>query len=148
MIQDVLVALSVSKETSTLSLCNVDSDKFKDFNCDIGNVIEITPGDAKWWNYFLCGIKGVFEDCGVAKPVGMRCLVDGKIPNSAGLSSSSALVVSAAICEMCPNVASITVVVEWKFLSGGVWANGVEIAKEDLANLCAKAERFIGTQGQ
>ena len=63
----------------------------------------------------------------LASNFSMSCLVDGIIPPSAGLSSSSALVVSAAI-------ATIKVI-------------GAKITKTDLADLCAKSERFIGTQG-
>lgn len=61
--------------------------------------IEIVPGEVDWWNYFLCGIKGVLEDRAVSPDtvIGMDCFVEGQIPPRAGLSSSSALVVSAAI---------------------------------------------------
>ena len=41
-----------------------------------------------------------FNGEGFAANIGLRCLIDGTVPPSAGLSSSSALVVSAAICEM------------------------------------------------
>ena len=61
--------------------------------------LTITPGDAAWHNYFLCGVKGVREEFSVSDASGLDCLVDGTIPPSAGLSSSSALVVSAAVCE-------------------------------------------------
>ena len=64
------------------------------------------PGEAKWWNYFLCGIKGVLEEQTVSDPSGLTCLVDGRIPPSAGLSSSSAMVVAAAICK-CPTLAAV-----------------------------------------
>ena len=43
------------------------------------------------------------------------------------MSSSSALVVSAALVT--------------------VWANNITVGKEELANICARSERFIGTQG-
>ena len=77
----------------TLQMCSVTSFQ----------PLTITPGDASWHNYFLCGVKGVVEEFngeGFAANIGLRCLVDGTVPPSAGLSSSSALVVSAAICEM------------------------------------------------
>ncbi len=64
---------------------------------------------------------------GVGGAVGMDCMVDGRVPPRAGLSSSSALVVSAAICTM--------------------HANDIDLSRQALADLCAKAERFIGTQG-
>ena len=63
------------------------------------------------------------------KHVGVNCLVSGTIPPSAGLSSSSALVVAATLVK--------------------VWAHGLldQISKSEIANLCARSERFIGTQG-
>jgi len=59
--------------------------------------------------------------------VGFYAMVDGRIPPSAGLSSSSALVVSAALSTM--------------------YIQGWSMSPEDLANLCARSERHIGTQG-
>ena len=63
------------------------------------------------------------------KPVGVNCFVSGTIPPSAGLSSSSALVVAATLVT--------------------VWAHGLldQINRSEIANLCARSERFIGTQG-
>ena len=86
----------------------------------------IPQGKISWWCYFLCGVKGVVEDRSVSSPSGMQCLMSGSIPPSAGLSSSSAVVVSAALAT--------------------VWSNKVDIDREELASLCARAERFVGTQ--
>ena len=77
------------------------------------NDLELIEGKAPiWWNYFLCGVKGVVGELlhhdgkdghsnGVdeAKNFGFIALMDGKIPPSAGLSSSSAVVVAAAVCK-------------------------------------------------
>ena len=49
----------------------------------------------------------------------MRALVSGSIPPSAGLSSSSALVVSGALVT--------------------VWATGLSTDREQLASLCARS---------
>lgn len=96
--QDVLVAVTRATD-SKIVLRNSDGAAYGGFECAADSV-EIRSGDAKWWNYFLCGVKGVAEDkLGCNAVIGMKCLVDGKIPRSAGLSSSSALVVSAAICK-------------------------------------------------
>ncbi|CAF4608238.1 unnamed protein product, partial [Rotaria magnacalcarata] len=59
--------------------------------------------------------------------IGMKVLIDGTIPRSAGLSSSSALVVCAALTTAI--------------------ANGITIGKTDLAERCAECEKYIGTQG-
>jgi len=122
--QDVLVA--VCKTGGGLSLCNMDT-KYGQY--ELGSLAEITiPGDSPaWWGYFLCGLKGVQEEFTVSAPPGLSVLVSGVIPHSAGLSSSSALVVSAALVS--------------------VWANGVSVTREELASVCARSERFIGTQG-
>ena len=81
-----------------------------------------------WYNYFLCGLKGVLEEYpALSADFSLNCYVDGRIPPSAGLSSSSALVVAAAMTA--------------------VKLTGAEVTKTGLADLCAKSERFIGTQG-
>lgn len=58
---------------------------------------------------------------------GMKARVLGMIPPSAGLSSSSALVCAAALAF--------------------AHINKVALAKQELADLCAKSECYIGTQG-
>ncbi|XP_054307195.1 N-acetylgalactosamine kinase isoform X5 [Pongo pygmaeus] len=57
----------------------------------------------------------------------MNCLVDGNIPPSSGLSSSSALV-------CCAGLVTLTVL-------------GRNLSKVELAEICAKSERYIGTEG-
>ena len=78
------------------------------------NDIELIQGKAPmWWNYFLCGVKGVVSEllqCDdkekstsngieIVTNCGYAALMDGKIPPCAGLSSSSAVVVAAALCK-------------------------------------------------
>ena len=60
---------------------------------------------------------------------GINCFVDGTIPPSAGLSSSSALVVAASLVTL------------W------VIGDHSRVSRSEVANLCARSERFIGTQG-
>ena len=85
---------------------NENEEKYSDFETDLptDGKLEISEG-VQWSNYFLCGVKGVFEEIlslkEGARPRGMNCLVLGSIPPSAGLSSSSALVVSAALGNPC-----------------------------------------------
>jgi len=122
--QDVLVA--VAKTAGGLTLCNVDTKYAQHAEGSLED-ITIPGGSPSWWGYFLCGLKGVQEEFSVQKPSGLNILVSGIIPPSAGLSSSSALVVSSALVS--------------------VWANGVSVTREELASVCARSERFIGTQG-
>jgi galactokinase len=63
---------------------------------------------AHWTNYFLCGYKAILAlneniRSYVKKPVGMKILIDSQVPPAAGLSSSSAFVVCAAITTMYAN---------------------------------------------
>ena len=90
-----------------MKLSNVNGCLYPDRDVDLsgGGALPVMPkdggGDEKpqWWHYFLCGIKGVLQVQTEATPKGFNAVVDGKIPPSAGLSSSSALVVSAALCK-------------------------------------------------
>lgn len=71
----------------------------------IGDVttFEITKDVPHWYKYVLCGIQGVKEQVGGGGFKGFKALVDGTIPRSAGLSSSSALVCCAALSMMKAN---------------------------------------------
>ena len=78
----------------------------------------------------LISLQGVSEEVAKdGKHIGVNCFVSGTIPPSAGLSSSSALVVAASLVT--------------------VWAHGLldQISRSEIANLCARSERFIGTHG-
>ena len=75
---------------------------FSYFQCSIKE-FEINRSQPDWHNYVLCGIKGMTEFLGLTSSVGMQCVVDGCVPSSAGLSSSSALVCCAALATMQAN---------------------------------------------
>ena len=114
--QDMLVAGARDQE-GKLSLTNLD-EKYARYEQDSLTEITIPAERPQWWAYFLCGLKGVLEERGLSGLGGVKLLVSGVIPPSAGLSSSSALVVSAALLA--------------------VWEQQIQIGKEDLANLCAR----------
>jgi N-acetylgalactosamine kinase len=82
-----------------------------------------------WGNYVKAAIHEILEAGWVDtnKAVGFQAVVDGSIPESAGLSSSSALVVASALA----------------FLT----ANDKTIDKALLAELLARAERYVGSEG-
>lgn len=85
-------------------------------------------GAPEWYQYVLCGIKGILETLPAeTTPTGFCAAVFGNIPPSSGLSSSSAL------------VCSVTLAVARGFK--------LVLTKEKLADLAAKSERYIGTQG-
>jgi N-acetylgalactosamine kinase len=82
-----------------------------------------------WGNYIKAAVHGILDAGWVdaEKAVGFQAAVGGTIPESAGLSSSSALVVASALA----------------FLT----ANNKSIDKNQLAELLARAERYVGSEG-
>lgn len=83
---------------------------------------------AVWHNYILCGIRGIKEEGGLSGPLtGLDISVSGNIPPSSGLSSSSALVCATALAV--------------------AHAHDLSLARDTLAEICARCERHVGTQG-
>eukprot|EP00164_Ancoracysta_twista_P011034 GFYU01016857.1.p1 GENE.GFYU01016857.1~~GFYU01016857.1.p1 ORF type:complete len:494 (-),score=118.76 GFYU01016857.1:53-1468(-) len=90
------------------------------------NNIDINPQAHHWTNYALCGLKGVIETANITSPKGMNVVVHGTVPSGAGLSSSSALVCAFALASAA--------------------ANGLQMEKLAIADLCARCEKYVGTQ--
>ncbi|XP_065727278.1 N-acetylgalactosamine kinase isoform X3 [Phocoena phocoena] len=122
--QDMLIAVEPVK-THVLQLANTNP-LYPDFSTSANN-IQIDKTKPLWHNYFLCGFKGIQEHFGLSDLTGMNCLVDGNIPPSSGLSSSSALV-------CCAGLVTLTVL-------------GMNLSKVELAEICTKSEHYIGTEG-
>ncbi|XP_012674043.1 N-acetylgalactosamine kinase [Clupea harengus] len=122
--QNILAAVSVNN-TQTIHLAN-SNEKYQDFTV-ASDSIAIDGDNPQWQYYFLCGVKGIQDQLGLSPLAGMRCVVDGTIPASSGLSSSSALVCCAGLVTM--------------------EANRKALSKVELAEVCAKCERYIGTEG-
>jgi len=82
-----------------------------------------------WGNYIKAAINGILEAEIVdrQRALGFHAVVGGTIPESAGLSSSSALVVASALA----------------FLT----SNGTTVETQTLAELLAHAERYVGSEG-
>ena len=122
--QDITIAFRLNND-GVIKMANVDPTKYTD---QTSPTKEFTIDGHQWYHYFLCGYKGVLEHACIQNPVGFDLLMDGSIPPSAGLSSSSAVVCCAALVA--------------------VYANKVELpSKKELAELCARSERYIGTEG-
>ncbi|KAK7116531.1 hypothetical protein V1264_002198 [Littorina saxatilis] len=119
------IVLAVSNNAENIILANTDP-AFEEMSCKAADVT-IDKSDRRWHNYALCGIKGVMEHAGQTSAKGFNALVVGRIPKSAGLSSSSALVCCAALAMAHVN--------GWKF------------TMRELSELTAKCERYIGTEG-
>lgn len=89
---------------------------------------DIAPGaDGDWGNYHKAAVQGLVRHLGArhAGWVGGFHLVDGDVPSGAGLSSSSALVVASGLALLA--------------------VNGIEVPRAELAEVLARAERYVGT---
>lgn len=125
--QNIMVAVAVCPGTTKLQLANINP-KYRSYECDITAFeIEIGDGSPDWYKYFLCGVRGVIEHFSIVASCGMKILVSGNIPPASGLSSSSALVSAATLTTS--------------------FANKLSLNKQVLAEISAKCERYIGTQG-
>ncbi|RKY66843.1 MAG: hypothetical protein DRQ02_08185 [Candidatus Latescibacterota bacterium] len=86
---------------------------------------EITPGH--WSNYIKAAVLRLQDRFQNRALKGMNIMVSGDIPSSAGLSSSSALVVASALAT--------------------VELNNLDISRQELVELCAQGEWYVGTRG-
>ncbi|XP_070406439.1 N-acetylgalactosamine kinase-like [Nothobranchius furzeri] len=123
--QSILAAVSLNN-SGKIHLSNTNP-QYQDFTVSCSEDITIDKDNPKWFYYFLCGVKGIQEKFGITRLAGMSCVVDGTIPPSSGLSSSSALVCCSGLVTM--------------------EANQKSLSKVALAEICAKCERYIGTEG-
>ncbi|ELU08263.1 hypothetical protein CAPTEDRAFT_220087 [Capitella teleta] len=122
--QDIVIAAAQSDDDE-IQLNNSDS-KYAPFHCKTTKYA-IDRDAPKWFHYFLCGFRGICENFQLQQPRGMQLLIDGCIPASSGLSSSSALVCCAALATMR--------------------INDLHLSKVELSELCQHCERHIGTEG-
>ena len=133
-IQPAITALLGKLPEKSLKLVNVKADRYHSFETPLTEDICINDdGQPHWWNYFLCGLKGVMEQLKLETwpSEGLACLIDGNIPPASGLSSSSALVITGALATL-----SIVQKLDDKAFD-----------RFALAALCAESEKYIGTQG-
>ena len=118
------------RNRTTITIANTDP-QFEDRMFFVEEEIPPFPqGD--WGNYVKAGVRCIVRYfLGQGKKIedyrGGDLMVHGTVPPAAGLSSSSALVVAAAIA----------------FLE----LNGLTIEKEEFAGVLAEGERYVGTQG-
>jgi N-acetylgalactosamine kinase len=85
-----------------------------------------------WANYVKAAAQGVIDHfsahrAGAAKFRGATMFIDGRVPPAAGLSSSSALTVAAALAFMA--------------------INALELPPLECAAMTARSERYVGTMG-
>ncbi|PZC74064.1 hypothetical protein B5X24_HaOG208381 [Helicoverpa armigera] len=128
--QDILIAAATLNKPE-LHVRNINN-KYVNYNteiksCENIDIVADPNGKPFWYNYVLCGVKGALEFLGDKITNGLQLCVDGIVPPASGLSSSSALVSAACLALL--------------------YAQNVPLSKTEIASLCAKCERYIGTQG-
>src|SRR5262245_50531180 len=107
---------------AVVRLANVD-ERFAPRGFEVSRAIEpFARGD--WGNYSKAAAQALARDLGIAR--GMDAVVSATLPAAAGLSSSAALVVASALAILA--------------------ANERELDPLALAELCADAERYVGTR--
>ncbi|XP_055845987.1 N-acetylgalactosamine kinase [Episyrphus balteatus] len=128
--QSILLAVGYTRANNFLYLRNIDVN-FDNYKCDLKSFrIDIPEkGGPEWYKYFLCGVKGIFENINEQDQgcIAMTVALSGNIPHGSGLSSSSALVSSATLATSFAYKASLD--------------------RKTLASISASCERYIGTQG-
>ncbi|MCC6406184.1 MAG: galactokinase [Planctomycetes bacterium] len=87
------------------------------------SIAPFAAGD--WGNYVKAAAEILAREHGVTR--GFDGVVAGDVPAASGLSSSAALVVASALALRV--------------------ANGLELESRAFADLCARGERYVGTQG-
>ncbi len=119
--REVRLAVSPRKDR-WVCLTNVDA-RFPARDFELAARIDpFAQGD--WGNYAKAAAQMLVSRSRIKR--GVDVFVEGDIPPAAGLSSSSALLVGCALALMS--------------------ANAVEIGALELAEMCAKAERYVGTR--
>lgn len=124
--RDVVMAVSASSD-QTVEVVNTNP-RYE--RCLFEARFPLEPySQGDWGNYIKAAVNGILEAKIVdrQRALGFRAVVGGTIPESAGLSSSSALVVAAALA----------------FLT----SNNTTIGTQTLADLLAHAERYVGSEG-
>ncbi|XP_017485096.1 PREDICTED: N-acetylgalactosamine kinase [Rhagoletis zephyria] len=134
--QCILLAVGQNAENTFLQIRNVEATYYENFKCDLNALSIDLPanGGPKWYNYYLCGVKGIYDqiqqlsdDKQPFNPLGMTIALSGNIPPASGLSSSSALVSAAALAT--------------------AHVHQLPLDRRHLAAISARCERYIGTQG-
>jgi len=127
--QDIRVAFAPTRDDGRVQMRNLDP-SFPDATFLNDSAIPPSPA-GHWENYTKAAVTGLNRHFGVREFVGMDLLVGGTIPMSAGLSSSSALVVACALAYLrCLD----------KRLDH-------DISRIELAAVLAEAEHYVGTRG-
>lgn len=107
-----------------IKIVNINHD-YPEAEFELSDNIQPSP-QGHWENYIKAAVQALCKRDG-NNLRGMNVLFDGNIPKSAGLSSSSALVIASAL----------------SFIA----VNGISIDNLELAEMMAEGEKYVGTQG-
>jgi galactokinase len=117
------IIVAMARDDTTVELRNVDSAyAAHEFQIE-AKIPPSAMGD--WSNYVKGGFQGVIDHFGIEKLRGLTMTVDGRVPPTAGLSSSAALTVSSALALMA--------------------ANGLAQDALGTAQMVARSEWYVGT---
>lgn len=119
-----ITAIAGCRNDTEVRVANIRPD-YESGGFELSHDILHSPG-GHWLNYVKAGMQGVHEYL-PEESAGCNVLFQGAIPNSAGLSSSSALVVASALTALT--------------------VNNVKMDRLELAETMSRAERYVGTQG-
>lgn len=127
---DVIMAFCVGGDS--IEIANMEDEKFPAEKYDIPTATQVLTIDQTktvWTNYFKCGHtvgrKYLRESGQEVKPVGIKILVHGTVPDACGLSSSAAFVVCSTLVTL---------------LSQGM----AEVSRDLLTKLSITCEQLIG----
>ncbi len=141
-----VVMAAALREDDNVTLRNVNRKEFPDSDFRIGEllgqanwvdwmdyinsttvrqVLQANRGD--WSNYAKAAVLRLQHACPRQRLKGMDCAMAGDIPMSAGLSSSSAIVVACAESALA--------------------LNGLDINMQEFVDLCGEGEWFVGSRG-
>ncbi|KAI3642332.1 hypothetical protein MP228_011887 [Amoeboaphelidium protococcarum] len=147
--KDILIAVGVNSGTNnnsdkskSIRVSNMNSEKFPSRQFTIQSssqdYLAIDASKHEWSNYFLAGMKGILMHLkvGDGDVIGFNCLVDGTVPDGAGVSSSSAFVCCSALAcyqlyKSCSSSTQLQDVIK-------------QIDKLKLTEIAIRSERFVG----
>jgi galactokinase len=142
--QEIFITAALRKDSKILAY-NIDGNSFKKFQLDFSSLnsrvlkdwqellnsedilLEYRSPGGDWYNYIKAAYLRIANRCNNEKIWGANLCVSGNIMIAAGLSSSTALTTGIlhALLEL----------------------NNIQLSDDELINLCAEAEWFVGTRG-
>ena len=125
-----------------------------------GNSTPFDASEKDWSHYVLCAFFGVLEGFllknhdsndnawrEILRGKRLLLLIHGTVPQGAGVSSSSALVVSSTLAVLTIMHSLQQQRQQPSNPKGATQATSLPLSKTQIAHLCARCERWVGTEG-